>query len=152
MLAIFSCHQCFKWICHSCLDTLTSNSLFQLQSPQVIFVVASPQIELPMSKKKAKIICGLGITQLTLGILEVVFNIGASVMGAFIADFVGHGYWCGPFVSHFFSEELVNLTTKVKLWTWMLLAKYVQSLWIQNLLCRLKKECFYNILTQYVRY
>ena len=68
----------------------------------MIFVVASPQMELPMSKKKAKIICGLGITQLTIGILEVLFNIGASVMTAYIADYIGPGYWCGPFVSHVF--------------------------------------------------
>ena len=72
---------------------------FQTQSPQVVFVVSSSPMEAPISEKKAKIIRGLGATQLTIGILEILFNIGGSIMWARMAYFIGAGYWCGLLVS-----------------------------------------------------
>ena len=44
---------------------------------------------------KAKLFVGMGTTQLVLGILEIVVNIGASVMRADIIWYIGPGYWCG---------------------------------------------------------
>ena len=76
----------------------TCDYLFQSQSPQVVVVMSNSQTEI--SDKRAKILYGLGATQMTIGILEVLFNIGASIMWAHVADFIGGGYWCGIFVSH----------------------------------------------------
>ena len=81
------------------LSVLTCDSLFQAQS-QVVVVMSPPQMEL--SDKRAKILLGLGATQLIIGILEVFFNIGANVMFAHVFHYTGAGYWCGAFVSHGF--------------------------------------------------
>ena len=101
------CYLVIKRICNKSNDTLcvnceglTLDSLFQSQSPQVILVVPSSQMLTPISDKKAKILLGMGATQLALGILEIVLNIGASIMWAHVAYFVGPGYWCGIFVSY----------------------------------------------------
>ena len=62
--------------------------------------MSPPQMEL--SDKRAKILLGLGATQVIIGILEVLFNIGANVMFAHVVHYTGAGYWCGAFVSHGF--------------------------------------------------
>ena len=86
---------------------------FQAQSPQVVVVMSPPQMEL--SDKRAKILCGLGATHVTIGILEILFNIGASIMWAHVAHFTGAGYWCGVFVSHGFLLSSSIFTTASKL-------------------------------------
>ena len=55
--------------------------------------------ENPADNKKAKALLYMGSLQLIIGILEVVSNIGATVIGAEMSSYIGPGYWCGLFVS-----------------------------------------------------
>ena len=74
-------------------------------SPQVILVVPSSQMQTPINNKKAKIFLAMGVTQLTIGIVEIVFNIGATVMMAELSRYVGPGYWGGILVSSYVLSE-----------------------------------------------
>ena len=47
------------------------------------------------SNMKTKVFVGMGATQLVLGILEIMVNIGASVMRGDMIWYIGPGYWCG---------------------------------------------------------
>ena len=79
------------WTFRQGSESPTVQFTFQTQSANA---VPSPMINL-VNDMKAKLFVGLGATQLVLGILEIVVNIGASVMRADIIWQIGPGYWCG---------------------------------------------------------
>ena len=120
-------------------EWLTLDSLFQSQSPQVILVVPSSQMLTPISDKKAKILLGMGATQLALGILEIVLNIGASIMWAHVAYFVGPGYWCGIFVSYGSFSHQGDVTCESSNWQLDCLfnSAFTWITWIRNAMVRI---------------
>ena len=91
--------KCFHLMNSLCIISIYVPFSLQAQSSQVLLVVPSSQMETPINNKKAKALLFMGSMQLVIGILEVVFNIGANVMWVVVSSYVGPGYWCGLFVS-----------------------------------------------------